>query len=377
MTRDQRHLSWFYFVYFSSAAALIPNLPLIFEDAGFSGSEIGWLLSLSPAIAVVAAPAWGGLADASGHRRVLLSIGLIGAAATALALGTTTAYVPTVVVMAVFSLAVAPIVPFADAASIEAIEEGGRYGRLRLWGGVGWGVAAPIAGWGIDRVGLGLASILFAAGMMSLLIILRRMAVDASPSRTPIGIGMAFAHTKGWAPLLGGAFVVGITGGTVGYLFLFLRSLGASGVTMGLALAIATVSELIAFSQADRVISRLGIARTMLIGAGLGVVRLLIYGLLPSVGWALAAQLLHGGTFALPWAAGVIGASRLSRDGMGTVSQGLLTAVFVGLGPTVGLIAAGYLLDRGTAQSMMAGIAIVVLFGTALMAVPLLRTQDL
>jgi len=311
------------------------------------------------------------------HRRGLLGIGLASAAVTALALGITTAYLPTLLVMAAFSFAIAPIVPFADAASIEAIDDGGRYGSIRLWGGIGWGIAAPIAGLGIDRAGLGLSSLMFTGGMVVLLLIHWRMGTSTPRRRRSLQIGSTLVRKKEWATLLGGAFVVGVTSGAVGYLFLFMRSLGASGLTMGAALAIATVSELVAFSLADRVIDRLGITRTMWLGAALGVVRLLIYAVHPTVGWALAAQLLHGGTFALPKAAGVIGAARLSRQGMGTVGQGLFNAVSVGLGATVGFVVAGYLLDRGTEQAMMAGVAALVLVGTAVMTVPLLRARNI
>jgi len=107
-------------------------------------------------------------------------------------------------------------------------------------------------------------------------------------------------------------------------------------------------------------------------------VRLLIYGVQPTIiGWALAAQLLHGGTFALPWAAGVIGAARLSQEGLGTVGQGLFSAFFVGLGPIVGFVVAGYLLDQGTEQSIMGGVAMIVLVGTALVTVPLLWARNI
>jgi len=59
MTKAKRQLSRFYFVYFAATAAFIPSLPLIFDDAGFLGSEIGWLLCLLPAMAEPAEPAWG------------------------------------------------------------------------------------------------------------------------------------------------------------------------------------------------------------------------------------------------------------------------------------------------------------------------------
>ena len=378
MTDYQRLISGFYFVYYASAATLLPNLPLIFDDAGYSGSQIGWLLALPPAISIVAAPTWSALADVTGRGRALLSAALVGTATAALALGVTAVFAATAAVMVVFALAIAPVVPFTDAASIEAIDDSSRYGRLRLWGALGWGLAAPIAGLSIDRLGLGFAPVLFAVGMIVLLVMARQMPVSIRQTRLAGGLRAALATSQGWIPLLGGALVAGIAGGTViGYLFLLLRSLGASSVVMGVALAIATLSEIVAFSTASRVLGRLWIGGTMLLGIIAAGVRLLIFGFVPSIGWALATQLLHGFTFSLPLAAGVMGAAKLSPKGLGTTGQGVFSAVFLGLGPTIGVILAGYLLAQGSEQSMMTAMGVVVLVAAVVVGIPLVRSSDL
>jgi PPP family 3-phenylpropionic acid transporter len=378
VTDYRRLISGFYFVYFASAAILLPNLPLIFDDAGYSGSQIGWLLALPPAMSIVAAPTWGAVADATGRGRALLALALAGSGTAALALGVTAAYAATAAIMLMFALAIAPVVPFTDAASVAEIDDSSRYGKLRLWGALGWGLAAPIAGFSIDRLGLGYAPVFFAAGMLVLLIMTRRMPVAIRGARLTGRLKAALASSRGWIPLLGGALVAGITGGTViGYLFLLLRSLGASSLTMGLALAIATLSEVVAFSSAGRVIDRLGVGGTMLLGVAAGGIRLLILGFVPSVGWALAAQLLHGFTFSLPLAAGVMGAAKLSPKGLGTTGQGVFSAVFLGLGPTIGVVLAGYLLNQGSEHSMMIAMGVLVLIAGVAVAIPLLRASDL
>ncbi len=375
VTNHQRLVSGFYFIYFAAAAALIPNLPLIFDDAGLSGTAIGWLLALPPAIAILASPSWGALADITGRGRLLLTVGLAGAGAAAVALDGARTYVSALAVMVVFAVTIAPIIPFADAASISAIDNSNRYGRLRLWGSLGWGIAAPIAGWGVDRAGLGLAPVLFASGMLILIALSRWMPITTRPTRRVGNVRKALADSVAWAPLLGGTFVIGVSSGAVGYLFLLLRSLDASAATMGWALAIATSSELVAFSVAGRVIRRLGIGGTLVLGGVAGALRLLIYGLFPTLGWVLGAQLLHGLTFALPWAAGVTGAARLSPPGLATAGQGVFSAVSLGLGPTVGVVMAGYLLDRSTVSTMMSLLGIVVLIGTVVVMVPLLQAN--
>ncbi len=146
---------------------------------------------------------------------------------------------------------------------------------------------------------------------------------------------------------------------------------------MRLALAIATLSEIVAFSSAGRVLGRLGVGGTMLLGVAAGRIRLVILGLVPSVGWALTAQLLHGFAFSLPLAAGVMGAAKLSPKGLGTTGQGVFSAVFLGLGPTIGVVVAGSLLNQGSEQSTVATMGVVVLTAGAVVGIPLLRSSDL
>ena len=115
----------------------------------------------------------------------------------------------------------------------------------------------------------------------------------------------------------------------------------------------------------------------MLLGIIAAGVRLLIFGFVPSIGWALATQLLHGFTFSLPLAAGVMGAAKLSPKGLGTTGQGVFSAVFLGLGPTIGVILAGYLLAQGSEQSMMTAMGVVVLVAAVVVGIPLVRSSDL
>lgn len=372
--RPQRLVSSFYFIYYGATAALVPNLPLIFEDVGFSASQVGLLLALPPAIGIFVAPALSVASDVTGRGRTILGTGVLLAGAAAIGLGTVTAFVAALGVMMVFAVSVAPVVPFADAAAVSATAEEGSYGKVRLWGGVGWGLAAPLVGLGVDRAGLGLAPTVFAVGMVSLLVIIRRMPASGARKDRSLNVRRALAASEGWAGLLSGGFVVGVAFGTSGFLFVLLRDLGASSLTMGLALAIAVISELTGFVAAAWVMRRIGISGTLLLGCVAAGVRLIIYAVAPSVGVVLAAQLLHGLTFAMPWAAGVAGAAKLSPAALSTSGQGIFSAVGLGLGPTVGVIMAGVLIDAGTISSMMGQMGWSVLLVSAAIAVPMVRS---
>lgn len=72
-----------------------------------------------------------------------------------------------------------------------------------------------------------------------------------------------------------------------------------------------------------------------------------------------------------------MGAAKLSPKGSGTTGQGVFSAVVLGLGPTIGVILSGCLLNQGSEQPVMATMGVVVLIGGVVVGVPLLRSSDL
>ena len=154
MTPSQPSLVWskaFYFCFYAAAAALLPFLALYYEGLGLSGRQIGLLAGISPLVGLVAAPLWGALADISRRHKLIWTITIVGAITMALVLSQISYFlllIPTVIVFAFFA---SPIIPLADSA-VMALLAGRKdqYGRQRIWGAIGWGIAAPLIGQLID-----------------------------------------------------------------------------------------------------------------------------------------------------------------------------------------------------------------------------------
>ena len=63
--RPSLFLRAFYFCYFAAGASLFAFLVLYYEELGLPGPQIGLLAAIPPLTLLVAAPVWGGLADAT------------------------------------------------------------------------------------------------------------------------------------------------------------------------------------------------------------------------------------------------------------------------------------------------------------------------
>ncbi len=338
----------FYFLFYAAAAALLPFLALYYEGLGFNGRQIGLLAALPPLINLGAAAVWAAIADNSGRHRLVLGLAILGTIGFALGLWGAVRFPTILIMVGGFALWSAPIIPLGDSAAMQALgRDRGGYGRLRLWGAVGWGLAGPVAGRLVELFGEGSSFFSFAAILGLILPLLVWMPVDRPPLRGPVWVGLnRLLRQRQWAYFLLLMFVAGMGLALIhNYLFLYLRQIGASTSLMGLALTVATVSEIIAFSWAGRLIARLGTRTILYMALGALGLRLLSHFFIQNPWWVLPVQLSHGLTFALLWSAGVAYADSLAPPGMSATAQGVLSGVSQGLAMGAGALLGGWVYE--------------------------------
>jgi PPP family 3-phenylpropionic acid transporter len=351
----------FYFLFFAGLAAFAPFLTLYYEGLGMSGRQIGVLAAILPLVSLLAASLWGGLADATRQHRRLLGLAVAGTMACALALSAATSFVALALLVAGFAFFMAPINPLVDNSALAMLgERRNRYGRLRLWGAVGWGLSAPLIGRFVEQQGVHWSFLSYALIMGLALIVVLRLPISQA------SIGGAFWQgfrllmgSRRWVLFLVVAFIAGLGAGIVNnYLFLYMNQLGASKTLMGLALTVATLSELTVFALSDRMLERWGTGRMLAASIIAMVLRLLAYSVVVTPWTVLLIQLLHGFTFAALWTAGVSYAHRSAPPGMGATAQGVFSGVTMGLATATGALIGGWLYQSAGAVLMFRWVGI-------------------
>jgi PPP family 3-phenylpropionic acid transporter len=351
-----------YFFAFAAAASLIPFVSIYYRSLGFGPQQIGWLLGIPLLMSVLATPAWGAVADATHRHRAILVIAVAGAAGGAALIPTTETFALVVPFALLQAAMFAPVNSLLDNGALTMLgARAERYGRFRLWGTIGWGASAPLVGWVVADVGPRWIFAIYVALMAALLVAAVRLPVaDRPPSeRFTARIG-ALTRSRSLWMFLGVAFIGGVGMSMVNaYLPLYLAGMHATGL-VGVALLIATISELPVMMCGPAILGRLGLGRAF-------VIALVLYGLrglaLSFAGspWAvLALQLLHGPTFALMWVSGVALARSLAPVGVGAVAQGLFTSTSNGLGGALGAVLGGRLYAQGGAVATFRGAAVVL-----------------
>ena len=363
----------FYFLFFAGLAALMPFLALYYEGLGLSGRQIGVLTAIPPLIALFAASLWGGLADATHQHRRLLGLAMAGAIVCVLVLSQASSFLLLGVLIVGYAFFFAPINPLVDNSAMEMLgERKNQYGQLRLWGAIGWGVSAPLIGRLVETHGLRWSFLGYALIMALGLVVILRLPISENSISSSFwhGFRVLMARRR-WILFLIVVFVAGLGAGILNnYLFLYMNQLGASETLMGLALTVATLSELTVFALSGRMLQRWGTGRMLAASIVAMVIRMLAYSVVTTPWAVLVIQLLHGFTFAALWTAGVSYANSAAPRGMGATAQGVFSGVTMGLAAATGAFVGGWLY-QGVGPVLMfrwAGIGIALALLVAALA---------
>ena len=145
-----------------------------------------------------------------------------------------------------------------------------------------------------------------------------------------------------------------------------MEALGASKSLMGLALMVATASEIPALFFGNWFLRRFG-ARGLLIIAMMTIgLRLISYSLTTLPWVVLLIQLVHGLTFAIILLAGVSYADQIAPAGMKATTQGMFTSTLLGFGAATGGLLGGMLMDHFSSAGMYGIVGAIVLTSLAI-----------
>ena len=370
----------FYFCYFAAMASLTPFLALYYRQLGLSEGQIGLLAGIPPLLGLVAAPLWGALADATQQHRRLLTLAVIGSIAAVAILSQVTSLAWLLPVVALYAFCNNPIMPLVDNSVLLMLgARKAEYGKHRLWGAIGWGIAATALGVLIERAGLHWAFIGCIVLLGGCLYAAQKLQVQHISIGQPFWQGIRFFITRWpWLVFLLTLFLNGMAAGVGNnFLFLYLDQLQASESLMGLSLLVATASELPIFFFGDRLLLRFGARGLLLIALGANVVRMFSYALMPAAWFVLPIHLLHGLTFSAMWTAAVSYTNRAAPAGMGATAQGLLSGVSMGLAGATGALMGGRLYETVGPAAMFGWSGGIVLIGLLFFALAGRRARDL
>jgi MFS transporter, PPP family, 3-phenylpropionic acid transporter len=365
-----------WFTYFAAIGLFNPYAPLWFKDLGFSTLAIGAIASLQSWTRVVAPYAWGWLGDRRGRRVQVVQTAAMASAVAALALWWWPAPATLALFTALLFLANGGIVPLSEAALSQHLQRGSsmdfaRYGRIRVWGSLGFVVSVGLFGALLERFGIGLFPLLVVGSFGVLWLATWRLPdapdIGAHHDASPSVLAVLRRPAVAW--FFGGVFLT-VMAHTALYAFLslYLDELGYGKGVVGLVWAVAVAVEVLFFWFQGRVFGWLTPWRWLQAAAAVAALRFALMAAAgPWLALMLVAQLLHAVTFAAQHAACIALVHRFFPGPLRGRGQALYSMLGYGCSGVVGGVAGGWLGSRmGFAAVFWGACAVSVLAFAAL-----------
>lgn len=366
-------LAALYLMDIGAVGAWLPFLAVHLDRRGVEGPVIGLLLATIPVARMLSAPLWSLLADKTRSGRALLRLATGGSllAATGVAVLDLPALGLGLLLLA-FSAFRSPISPLLDTAAVRLLTDAGQdpagYGRIRVWGTVGFlaGSAAGAVLTGME--GGGEAAMLLALAGWTISTALTWLLPAAAPA-TPAPILPALRRLVG-SPFLG-PMVLALCLHGVGLSFydtllaMHLEALGLSGGLVAAALGAGLLAEIAVLWWGRGLLKRLGPFRMLSLAGAAGALRWGLMAVVDHPVALVALQLSHGLVFGWFWVGGVEAMRRHAPEEVRVSAQALLTVAAYGVGSLLASSLTGALLDVVGTRGLFAVAAGLSLVATA------------
>jgi MFS transporter, PPP family, 3-phenylpropionic acid transporter len=341
-----------YAAYFAFVGLFSPYLSLWFDSRGLSIAEIAVLLTLPQVLRIVAPPFWGWLADRGGRRVALLRTSAVLALGVLLLFPLASRPLEYAVVMLALCFLTAAQMPIGEAIALDlARGDAGRYGRMRLWGSVGF-IATVLAG-----------------GPLLDAFVVREPSAPA-PRAGGVPIGERLREPAVLAFLASAFLMIFAHAALYSFFSLYLERQGWGTSAIGAIWGIGVVAEILLFMLQRRLFERASAMRLLAASFVVCAVRFAMIGASGGALWVLVwAQLMHAVTFGLHHSASMAVLHRWFEPAQQARAQAAFIVVAYGFGGSLGGLAAGWLWTEVSPAATFYGAAAAGLLGAVAVAV--------
>lgn len=342
-------LSAYYFFYFAFVGAFSPYFTLYLQALSFSATDIAILMSLMQVMRVLAPNVWGWLAERLGMRLQIVRVSALASLAGFSVFFFTEDFLGVFVAMALMSFFWSAALPLVESVTfIHLGAQGHRYGRIRLWGSVGFIVAVLGLGYLLDQFAIGVVlwfTVLMLVGILGCALIVPD-AKSGAVQRIGASLGETLRRPEVRA-LFGACFLMSAAHGAF-YVFysILLVEHGYEKSMVGLLWALGVVAEIGVFLVMPVLMRRFSLRAILLAAFACAIVRF------ATIGWGVGslsllvfAQLLHGATFGAYHAAAIAVVNNWFPGCLQARGQALYGSVSFGAGGMFGGLISGYTWD--------------------------------
>ena len=360
-------LAGVYFFYFAYLGAFAPYFSLYLNSLGIAAAGIGTIMALPQLVRIVAPHLWGWLADHGGHRlrvaRICTAIGTAVFCGLFAAQGFEALFA-VVLLMSFFLSAALPQVELTTLSHLG--KHSAEYGRVRVWGSIGFIAAVLIVGYVLDVLPITvLLWIMLAilAGVVVLLMLVPEAPQDAQAhAHTPIAHVMREPQVI--ALIVACALMAVAHGPYYTFYSIHLVGYGYTKGAVGWLWSLGVICEIAIFFWMAHLFRACTLRQVLIASFGLAAIRFaVIASCADNLALLLFAQTLHAASFGSFHAAALGYVHRFFRGRNQARGQAIYTSLTFGLGGTLGGLYAGYAWEHFGAVIAFSGAALCAFAG--------------
>ena len=350
-----------YFFYFAYLGAFAPYFSLYLNSLGIAAAGIGAIMSLPQLVRIFAPHLWGWLADRSGYRLRVARIGTVIGTVIYCGLFAATEFDALYAVVLLMSFFLSAALPQVETTTLSHLgDHSAQYGRVRVWGSIGFLAAVLIVGYVLDVLPIHTLLWIMLATLVALTVLL--MLVPEAPQtahahdHTPIARVMR--EPRVIALIVACALMAVAHGPYYTFYSIHLVGYGYTKGAVGWLWALGVICEIAIFFWMAHLFRAFTLRQVLITSFALAAMR---FAIIASCGDNLAlllfAQTLHAATFGSFHAAALGYVHRFFRGRNQARGQAIYTSLTFGLGGTLGGLYAGYAWEHFGAVYTFAGAA--------------------
>jgi PPP family 3-phenylpropionic acid transporter len=330
----------FFFAYYGYVGVFSPYASLYFADRGLSATQIGILMSLMQVMRIFGPNLWGWVADQSRRRVLVLRLTSVVAALSFCGMFVGQSFMFFFALMVTVNLFTSAQGPISEALMLSSMRgDLTHYGRVRLWGSVGFIVLVTLSGYALDWQGIELMP--WIALLMLVMVTSVTFSLHEEPATQhaqPSNSVRELLSRKSVLSFFASTFLmIAAHSSLYVYYSLYLSDMGYSKSVIGLMWSLGVIAEILFFFYQAPLFRRFGVRKLMLFSLAIAVIRFLMIGWgAQSLSVLLIAQVLHAATFGVHHSASVATLQRWFAGPLQARGQALYISISYGLGGTVG-----------------------------------------
>ena len=368
------YLSALYLFIYYGFGAFTPLITQYYQSIQLSGTQIGLISAVTPIVSIVTQPLWGMICDKFQIRKGVLVFTLLASGLVGLLFPAVSSFAFVLLLYTLLSVVQSAVVPVSDSIALGYVKKHQMaFGDIRMWGAVGFAIAAFITGLLVERWGPEMIFYSYFLALAVAIFFLRPIPEEAGAApklnaSVLTGVKDLLRLPRFILFLIAAFFIFGSVNANNIWFSLYYQEIGGSVAGVGVAFLLFAGSEAPFMKLAGYFVRRWGLELTIILAGSVSAIRWFWYSSAPSTTAVLALFFLQGISAGFYLAT----AAQFVRENTPASLQVTALALFFSVGHGLGTMLCN--LTAGVIKDTFSMLTIYLFFGTvtAVGLIPLL-----